>query len=475
MTKVKKHISISKTLYFISTALLIAGLFYNKILPVWISNTIKITLVLFLIIEILTHLKKWILVVLSVFMFITSGALFYSQYSFNRLINQEKTETSVISFVVLEESTLSVIADLKDSNIGFPVQLEDDIANYLEEYLYEEVKDYTPLIAEDDLSNLQSLYSKEIDVMILDNSMWESLVEQDPTFESKTKVIFEIEKSFIKEEIVKEVDTSKTSFIILISGVDSRTPGAIREKARSDVNILMIINPETHKVLTISIPRDTYTPLGCKSGKMDKLTHSGVYGIECTVKTVEKLMGIDVNYYVKVNFSAFTSIIKALGTINVYSKYAFETVTQSVPLKIFKFKSGMNIMNAEQALAFVRARYAFSEGDGQRGLNQQEVIKAIVNKVTEPSSLLKIEKIIDATAKSIDTNLTNDSVMKLVQNQIQDNKAWEFTASALSGKGDLQPTYSMGSRLLYVVWPDLTKLEELRTQIKLFMEEKLVN
>lgn len=265
--------------------MLVVGLFYNQILPVWISNTIKIVFVLFLIIEIFTHLKKWILVVLSIFMCITSGFLFYSQYSFNRLINQEKTETSVISFVVLEESTFTKIADLKNNHIGFPVQLDHNIANYLKEYLDKEIKEYTPSLADDDLSNLQSLYSNDIDVMILDNSMWDSLVEQDANFESKTKVLFKIEKSFIKEEIAKEVDTAKTSFIILISGVDSRTPGAIREKARSDVNILMVINPITHKVLTISIPRDTYTPLGCKSGKMDKLTHSGVYGIDCTVKT----------------------------------------------------------------------------------------------------------------------------------------------------------------------------------------------
>lgn len=475
MSKIKKHVSISKTLYFISTALLVVGLFYNQILPSWISNTIKIALVLFLTIEIFTNLKKWILIVLSVFMFITSGALFYSQYSFNRLINQEKTETSVISFVVLEESTFTKIEDLKSSNIGFPVQFEDDIANYLEEYLDKEIKDYTPSIAHDDLSNLQSLYNKAIDVMVLDNSMWDSLVEQDPTFESKTKVLFKIEKSFIKDEIVKEVDTAKSSFVILISGVDSRTPGAIKEKARSDVNILMVINPKTHKALTISIPRDTYTPLGCKSGKMDKLTHSGVYGIECTVKTVQKLIGIDINYYVKVNFTAFINVIKALGTINVYSKYAFETITQSVPLKVISFKSGMNIMNSEQALAFVRARYGFSDGDVQRGLNQQEVIKAIVKKVIEPSSLLKIEKIIKATAKSIDTNLTNENIMKLIQNQIQDNKEWEFTTTALTGKGDLQPTYSMGSRLLYVTWPDLKILEELKAQIKMFMEEKPVN
>ncbi len=475
MSKIKKHVSISKILYFIATAILIAGLFYNQILPNWISNTIKIVLVLFLIIEMFAHLKKWILVVLSIFMFITSGALFYSQYSFNRLINQEKTETSVISFVVLKESTFTKIADLKNSSIGFPVQLEDDIANYLEEYLDKEINDYTPSVADDDFSNLQSLYSKDIDVMILDNSMWDSLVEQDPTFESKTKVIFKIEKSFIKEEIVKEVDTSKTSFIILISGVDSRTPGAIREKARSDVNILMVINPKTHKVLTISIPRDTYTPLGCKSGKMDKLTHSGVYGIECTVKTIENLMGVDINYYVKVNFTAFINVIKALGTIDVYSKYAFVSGSDTVPANKYSFKAGINTLDAEKALYFSRARHPFKDGDVQRGLNQQEVIKGIINKVTEPSSLLKIEKIIEATAKSIDTNLTNDNVMKLIQDQIQNNKPWEFTASALTGKGDLQPTYSMGSRLLYVSWPNLDVLEELKLKIKTFLEEKKIS
>jgi LCP family protein required for cell wall assembly len=464
MPKTKKKLSLIKIIYFISTTLLIAGLFYNRILPDWISNTIKVCLLLMLIIELKIHFRKWIMILLSVFMFITSGTLFYSQYSLNRLVNHVVTQTNIITFVVLVDSPINTLADMKDAKLGLPMQIDDKISLYINDYLTTEIKTFTMMDATDDLTNLDYLYTKTIDVMILDNSMRDGLIEQDPTFESKTKTILTIEKDSIKEVIIKDVDTSKDAFIILISGVDSRTPGAVQLTARSDVNILLVINPITHKVLTISIPRDTYTPLGCRTGKLDKLTHSGVYGVSCTVKTIENLMDIDINYYVRVNFTAFVNIVSVLGTIDVYSKYAF--AAGDLP---YKFNVGMNTMNADQALVFSRERHAFAESDVQRGLNQQEVIKGIINKIIDPSTLLKIEKLISVASKSIDTNLTSESVMNLVQNQIANNIPWEFESTALTGKGDLQPTYSMGSRLLYVMWPNLTVKAQLQEKIAQYM------
>lgn len=472
MTKLKKQFTILKIIYFIATVLLIAGLFYNTILPNWINNTLKIGFILLLIIELIINFKKFFLIILSILMILSSGLLFYSQYSINKLLNQEPTETTVITFVVLKNSPINTLEDMKAKKVGMPVQLDDLIAIYLKEYMADKISPDSLNIATDDLNNLDDLYTKKIDIMILDNSMRESLIEQDANFESKTKTILTIEKSFIKEETAKNVDTSIKSFIILISGVDTRGTGPIRDKARSDVNILMVINPATHKVLTISIPRDIYTELGCKTGALDKLTHSGVYGISCTIKTVENLFKIDVNYYVKVSFNSFLKIVNVLGKIDVYSKYAFSASTDTKPPVPFKVKEGMNAFNANQALTFSRERHAFVNGDIQRGLNQQEVIKSIIKKIIEPSTLLKIGDLISVAAKSIDTNLTNENVMNLVHNQISKNVPWEFTASALSGPGAYRPTYSMGSIPLYVMLPDLKLLAQLETEIDIFLKEK---
>jgi LCP family protein required for cell wall assembly len=470
MGKTKKRFSWIKVVYFAMTLLLIAGLFYNRILPDWISNMIKIGMILLMIVLNVLHTKKLLLVVLSILMFISSSALFYSQYSINRLINQENMEIDVVTFVVLKESTMKSIDDLKDRSIGFPSQMDETLVSTVKEKITEKVGTYTVSMTEDDMSNLNKLYTKSIDVMILDNSVRDSLIEFDPSFESKTKTIYTLKKSTIKEDTSNPVDTAVEPFIVLISGVDTRASGAVADKARSDVNILMVINPKKHEVLTISIPRDTYTPLGCRTGAMDKLTHSGIFGVDCTIKTIENLFSLDINYYVKVNFTAFLNIVKVLGTIDVYSKYAFKTGIYTDPVISYSYKVGMNTMNAQQALFFARERHAFETSDVQRGLNQQEVIKGMINKVIEPSTLLKIEDLVSVASKSVVTNMPIESVMNLVQNQISNNQAWTITTAALTGRGDYQPTYSMGSkRLLYVSWPDQIVLEELKTKITTFM------
>ncbi|NTW96910.1 MAG: LCP family protein [Erysipelotrichaceae bacterium] len=470
MGKTKKRFSWIKVVYFAMTLLLIAGLFYNRILPDWISNMIKIGMILLMIVLNALHTKKLLLVVLSILMFISSSALFYSQYSINRLINQENMEIDVVTFVVLKESTMKSIDDLKDRSIGFPSQMDETLVSTVKEKITEKVGTYTVSMTEDDMSNLNKLYTKSIDVMILDNSVRDSLIEFDPSFETKTKTIYTLKKSTIKEDTSNPVDTAVEPFIVLISGVDTRASGAVADKARSDVNILMVINPKKHEVLTISIPRDTYTPLGCRTGAMDKLTHSGIFGVDCTIKTIENLFSLDINYYVKVNFTAFLNIVKVLGTIDVYSKYAFKTGIYTDPVISYSYKVGMNPMNAQQALFFARERHAFETSDVQRGLNQQEVIKGMINKVIEPSTLLKIEDLVSVASKSVVTNMPIESVMNLVQNQISNNQAWTITTAALTGRGDYQPTYSMGSkRLLYVSWPDQIVLEELKTKITTFM------
>jgi LCP family protein required for cell wall assembly len=296
--------------------------------------------------------------------------------------------------------------------------------------------------------------------MILDNSMRDALIEQEPSFESETRIIFTVEKSSIKEDIVKRIKTSKQPFIIFISGID--IAGPITNRSRSDVNILMVINPVTHKVLTISIPRDTYVNLGCQTGAMDKLTHAGNFGINCTVKTIEKLIGIDINYYIRVNFSSVLNVINVIGDIQVYSQYAFTH-------GIHHFTAGMNTLNAEETLAFSRERYSFASGDIQRGLNQQEVIKGMINKLVLPSSLLRFDSIVNATSKSIETNLSVSDFSALIKKQIENNKPWEITISNLSGTGDMMPTYSMGKRLLYVMHPDPESLNKIKNDIASYM------
>jgi LCP family protein required for cell wall assembly len=352
------------------------------------------------------------------------------------------------------------LIESKDKMFSVSAMMDDSISLFLQDQLDTQITQYKWDVVSDDSVNMQKLYEKKTDVMVLDNSMRDALIEQEPNFETETRIIYTVEKSSVKEDIVKKIKTSKQPFIVLISGID--VAGPIANKSRSDVNILMVVNPVTHKILTVSIPRDTYVNLGCKTGALDKLTHAGNFGISCTVKTIEKLMEIDINYYIRVNFSSVIKIINVIGDIQVYSKYKFTHGD-------FHFNVGMNTLNAEETLGFSRERYSFPSGDIQRGLNQQEVIKGMINKLVQPASLLKFDAIVNATSKSFDTNLSISDFSALIKKQIENNRPWEITTSNLSGKGDMMPTYSMGKRLLYVMHPNPESLAKIKTDIASYM------
>jgi LCP family protein required for cell wall assembly len=459
MDTLRKHFSWIIVIF--ASLMFMLGLLYNTFIP---EIIVLILIVLTGIFMIFSRKKVVLLgkIIISVALLVASAFLFYTQYAAERLIKYNPTETSVITFVVLKESALTQLGQAAGKIFGVSAMMDNTTNLYLKDQVSSKVKDFKWNSNPDDQTNLDQLYSGKIDVMVLDNSIRDYLNEQNTDFESKTKIIFSIEKSSVKEVIAKDVDISKDPFIVLISGIDIRGP--ITARSRSDVNILMVVNPTTNKILTISIPRDTYTPLGCKTGAYDKLTHSGIYGITCTVKTIENLVGIDINYYVRINFTSFLNIIDVIGKIDVYSKYTFTTDGG------YSYKEGMNLLNAEWALQFARERHSFASGDIQRGLNQQEVIKAVFNKLIQPSSLLKIEGIIKSTGKSVDTNLSTKDISLLVKKQIENYKPWSITTSNLSGTGDMQPTYSMGSRLLYVMRVDPASLQQVQANIAEFMQ-----
>ena len=452
----KNGFLVSSLIIFI---ILITGLIYNKFLPTWISVCIGI-IGLFSIVLSKMKASMIIKIILSILLLIVSTFLFYSQYSAEKLINYQPTETSIITFVVLKNSPITTLIEAKDKMFSVSAMMDESISLFLQDQLDTKITQYKWDVVSDDLVNMQKLLGKKTDVMVLDNSMRDALIEQEPNFESETRIIYTVEKSSVKEDIVKKIKTSKQPFIILISGID--IAGPITNRSRSDVNILMVVNPVTHKILTISIPRDTYVNLGCQTGALDKLTHSGNFGINCTVKTIEKLMGIDINYYIRVNFSYVIKIINVIGDIQVYSKYAFSTIG-------YHFTTGMNTLNADETLAFSRERHSFASGDIQRGLNQQEVIKGMINKLVQPASLLKFDAIVNATSKSVETNLSVSDFSTLIRNQIANNKPWEITTSNLSGTGDMMPTYSMGKRLLYVMHPDPASLIKIKNDIAYIM------
>ena len=245
----------------------------------------------------------------------------------------------------------------------------------------------------------------------------------------------------------KEEEESKDRvFTMYISGIDNR--GGLIAKSRSDVNILATVNVDTRQVLLLSTPRDYYVPLPISHGQPDKLTHAGIYGVDVSMGALEMLYGTEVDYYFRVNFSGFEKIIDALGGITVHSDYAFTPVEGD-----FYFYEGENNLNGAAALAFARERYAFKDGDNQRGKNQMAVIKAVINKAMSPAILSSYADLMESVAGNFETSMPYDEIAELVRDQLDNGGSWNIVSCSVEGYGDSRVPYSM-STAAYVMIPD---------------------
>lgn len=243
-----------------------------------------------------------------------------------------------------------------------------------------------------------------------------------------------------KKKAEDAVDVTSKPFNIYISGMD--TTGKITEEARSDVNMIITVNPKTHKVLMTSIPRDYLVEL--QNGEKDKLTHTGLMGIDETTSDVEDLLGIKINYYVKVNYNTLKDLVNSIGGITINSDKAFISYIGK-----YRFVEGENQLDGAKALAYARERHAYSDGDNHRVRNQQEVLKAIVKKLTGSTTLLtRYNKILKYLAPTMEMNLTRAEVKALVKFQLGKNPKWKFESNSLEGFDAFSTVYSAGNQQL---------------------------
>lgn len=283
-----------------------------------------------------------------------------------------------------------------------------------------------------------------INSMLIENSILTILKEEDKSFSKKYKVIYEFSVDVEVEDIAKDVDITRESFNIFITGID--TYGAVSSVARSDVNMILTVNPVTHKIHITSIPRDYYIKLATK-GEYDKFTHSGIYGITESVKSLEEFLDIKINYYIKLNFTSMIKVIEALDGVNVYSEYDFTSRDGYV------YHKGYNSLNGEEALSFVRERKAFSNGDRVRIKNQSAMIKAMIDKATSPSIIKNYNELIKSLGDAIVTNMGKDTLTQFIKKEASEMNKWETTNYSLDGSDSYEYTYSYKSGKLYVMIP----------------------
>ena len=241
-------------------------------------------------------------------------------------------------------------------------------------------------------------------------------------------------------------------FVVYLSGVDNR--GDLTEDARSDVNILAVVNPLTKRVALVNTPRDYYVDLAGTDSK-DKLTHAGLYGVETSMATLGDLYGIEVDHYVRINFAGFIDIVDALGGIDVYCDEAFTSVGSPGYYDPTDFEEGWNHLDGAAALAFARERHAFATGDIQRGINQMKVIDAMLDKIKSPALLTSYSRLLAAVSDNFVTSLSSNQITALVRMQLSDFAAWDIENYSVTGSSSSSThCYSAQGQKLYVMKPD---------------------
>lgn len=247
-------------------------------------------------------------------------------------------------------------------------------------------------------------------------------------------------------------------FVVYISGID--TFGGISARSRSDVNILAAVDTQARRIQLVSTPRDYYVDFAAVRGSKDKLTHAGLYGVGASMDALRRLYDMDIDYYLRLNFSGFVQIIDALGGIQVYSDYAF-TVEN-----VRDYKKGYNQLNGQEALAFARERYSFENGDYQRAKHQMEVIRAVLEKCTSPAILQNYQSVMEGIAGSFETNMPRSQILSLAMAQLTDGRQWDVSTFTVQGTGARRVTYSMPGRSLYVILPDQASVAQAKERLR---------
>lgn len=459
------------TLYAILALVLLFTMFnYNFLSFRFLNIIITIGLLVVLAISIFLQKTKKSPLVTTVVLVIFSLVSLIGIFGFKQMIditnrmNQTAAFSEVeMSIVVPKESDIKDVSQL--TSVQAPTKADK---NNIEILMSALKKDKKVDVKVDDVASYQEAYdnlkSGKSKAMVLSGSYASLLESVDSNFASNLKTIYTYKIKKKNSNSAKQVDSK--IFNIYISGID--TYGPISTVSRSDVNIIMTVNMNTHKILLTTTPRDAYVKIpGGGADQYDKLTHAGIYGVETSEQTLEDLYGIKIDYYARINFTSFLKLIDQLGGVTVRNDQAF---TQGK----FDFPVGDIQMNSEQALGFVRERYNLDGGDNDRGKNQEKVISAIVNKLASLKSVSNFTSIVNNLQDSVQTNISLDTINALANTQLDSGSKFTVTSQAVTGTGSTGQltSYAMPNSSLYMMKLDNSSVARASQTIKNLMEEK---
>ena len=468
--KVKRSVNIALlTIYVLLGGFLLFLIFRHNILAFRYLNVITAAVVILvalasLLLIIYRKAEKFTIFFLTLAILVSSVSFFALQQfvGFTSHINSTSNYSEYsMSVVVLKDSEVHNVTQL-DSVTGPTDTDNENIQKLIADIKTSQSKELTVEQSTSYLAAYKSLVSGEAKAIVL-NSVFENIVESEyPDYASKIRKIYT--KNITKEVAAPKVSKNK-SFNVYVSGID--TYGPISSVSRSDVNILMTVNRDSKKILLTTTPRDSYVPIADGgNNQKDKLTHAGIYGVDSSIHTLENLYGVDINYYVRLNFTSFLKLIDLLGGVDVYNDQEFTSRHGK-----FHFPVGNVHLDSEQALGFVRERYSLADGDRDRGRNQQKVIVAIIQKLTSTEALKNYSDIIQGLQDSLQTNMPIETMMDLVNAQLESGGSYKVNSQDLKGTGQMGlPSYAMPDSNLYMMEIDDSSLAAAKSAIQDVME-----
>lgn len=476
MAREEKRKPIILTIFFIILSLIMvvfaSGIIYQiiklQVLPDKLVVPIILIIVLFttIMLVLLNFFTRGIATrIIYTFLIIAVSVVYgfgnFYLYSTSKTLTKVTTQTGIVkntvSVIALSSSSMSDVSDLNNAKVGSLKTIGKDGT----QKSLKDIKKNNVSVNNKKYDNvpglIKALYDGDVDAVILNEAYRSNVLELEGynAFNDETKVIHQtVFYTNDTNDALAVSDITTTPFNILISGNDSF--GKLDEVSRSDVDMVVTVNPVTSTVLMTSIPRDSYVQeycddYACNYGANDKLTHTGIYGVDTTRDTIEQLLDIDINYTYRVNFTSMIDIVDALGGVDIdvaegmaVSKFYSDSTLEGV-------HEGTNHLNGKRALAYSRERKAYLDGDSQRARNQQQVLQAMVKKATSPELLKNYSSILNAISGAFDTNMTSDEITSFIKYQIQAMPGWKFEQYVLKGYSDMQVSAELGSAVSVIM------------------------
>lgn len=420
--------------------------------------------------------SKIICIVLTLFICVAScmGGYYISktQNVLSNITNVAKHAKNTVSVIVKESSSIKNKSQLNGVSVGSLRLNEQGSKKVLKELSSEGIvlnqTEYDSMTA-----LLEAFYNGEVDSIIINESSRSQILDMEAysNFDSNTRVVYQTSYKVKNNDSATSVsDITSKPFNVLISGSDTR--GGFDENGRSDVIMIATVNPKTHTILLTSVPRDFYVTTacdagdGCMQGALDKITHTGIHGTNTTKRTVEQLLGIEINYTFKVGFDTVTKLVDTLGGVDVTVAPGY-----AVHNEYINVKEGVNHLYGEEALEYARERYAYAEGDRQRTKNQQQVLMGIVKEATKPSVITNYATIMDTMANTFSTTMSNEEITDLIKYQLNNNPTWKMEQYMVDGTGDTLMCAELGDAASVMV-PDQSTVKMAKDKINAVLAGK---